>query len=261
MPRMQGNSVTIGGRASNFFFIDWSSSDEPGNNRTLIYWNAYFHFDGADAQLDNGNAYLNGYRWQNGGRVYNYAGNFSVRDLHLAGGSFYVDHDANGNASLGVSGGITVYGGVRSEGGYTWGLSNYDRKPTTPTSVGATVNADKTITVTVNGVSSPAGTPTYYIQTSQNGGAFGNQQSSSSATFIVSGLLPGQNYQFRGWATNSDGTGGTRDSATVFLPSGGKIFNGTSWVPTTIARRYDGTNWVDITTAKIYNGSSWVNLQ
>lgn len=147
-----------------------------------------------------------------------------------------------------------------SAGGPTQGAINYDRKPGSPASVTATVNADKTITVAVAAVSSPAGTPTYFIQYSQNGGAWTGTQSSTNTTQTVSGLAPGSNYQFRAYATNSDGTGGTTYSSTVFLPSGGKRYTGTGFSPTSIARRYTGTGWQDLSIAKRYTGTGWTDL-
>jgi len=41
------------------------------------------------------------------------------------------------------------------------------------------------------------------------------------------------------------------------IPRTGKRWNGSAWVPLTIAKRYNGSAWVDLT-AKRYNGSSWV---
>jgi hypothetical protein len=147
-----------------------------------------------------------------------------------------------------------------SAGGPTQGAIDYDRRPGSPGFVTPTVNSNKTISVSVGGVSSPAGTATYHVQWSQNGGAWQGEQTSTGTSFTFSGLLPGQNYQFRAWATNSDGTGGTTYSGVVFLPSGGKRFDGSSFVTTQLARRYTGTGWTDLSIARRYNGANWVDL-
>lgn len=125
---MQGNGLTIGGRGSNFFFINWQlAGQNVGGNYSTINWQAYFHFNGADAQLDNGQADLSGLRWNNGGRVYNYAGNFSTRDLFLASGSFNIGHNGDGTQGIGVSGGVNVYQTGRSSGGASWSLPTIPR--------------------------------------------------------------------------------------------------------------------------------------
>ena len=174
------------------------------------------------------------------------------------------NHDANGyRGDVGVSvefwvDGTSLHAG--SAGAATQGAIDYDRKPSSPGAVSATVNSNTTISVAVQAVSSPAGTPTYYVQWSQNGGAYQGTQSSTGTSFTFSGLLPGQTYQFRAYATNSDGTGGTTYSSTVFLPSGGKRYDGTAFVTTQLARRYTGTGWQDLSIAKRYNGTDWVDL-
>lgn len=173
-------------------------------------------------------------------------------------------HDANGyRGDVGVSvefwiNGTSLHAG--SAGAATQGAIDYDRRPASPGAVGVTVNADKTISVAVQAVSSPAGTPTYYVEYSQNSGSWVGQVNSTNPSFTFTGLTPGSNYQFRAWATNSDGTGGTTYSSTVFLPSGGKRYTGTGFSPTSIARRYTGTGWQDLSIAKRSTGTGWTDL-
>lgn len=151
----------------------------------------------------------------------------------------------------------------RSTGAGTQGAVDFDRRPAAISSVTPVVNPDKSVTVSFAGGGSPTAAPaqtsTYNLQYSQNGGAFSSATTGGSPRTIT-GLAPGSNYVFRVYATNSDGTGASLDSSSVFVPSGGKIYNGTTFVPTTIAKIYNGTSWVDLSIAKIYNGTSWVNL-
>lgn len=145
------------------------------------------------------------------------------------------------------------------------GAINYDRKPAAVTGTTATVNADKSVTVTFGGGASPGGNPalssTYNLQSSQNGAAFVSAGTGPSPR-TVTGLQPGANYVFRAFATNgsNDGAGASSDSASVFLPSGGKRYNGTAYISTQTAKRFDGTSFVTIVTAKRYDGTAWVNL-
>ena len=208
MPRMQGNSVTIGGQTNNYYFIDWSTSDEASNNRTLVSWAAYFHFTFADSQLDNGNADLNGSRWANGGRVYNFASNFTTRDLLLANGSFYVDHNGNGEASLSVSGGITLSGGSRSSGSTSVSLTNYTRVPNTPSAPAFSSRNRESIVMTTS-ASVPSGAPgvgSYTWQVSTNASSWTTISGQTSATLSYTAPSATTQYYFRALATNTEGS-------------------------------------------------------
>jgi hypothetical protein len=144
MPTMTGNTVNIGGQTNNYFFIDWLGTDYPAQNKTAISWAAYFHFTLADSQLDNGNADLNGSRWDVPGRVYNYSGNFTTRNILLSSGSFDVIHNSQGEATLSVSGGVVPIGTGGSFGSGSWALTTYNvaagKRWTGSTWTDATVN-------------------------------------------------------------------------------------------------------------------------
>lgn len=240
-------------------------TQDPGNNRTYCY---------ASIDLRCTNQYFQGYSASgsfqvNGGVVQYYGGNYSLpgynSSINIGYWEGWIGHDANGNGTISVwsdfdTASSPSYLPDYLAVGASEGLPNYDRKPSAPSSVTAVVNVDKTITVTVNGVSSPAGAATYYVSYSQNGGGFTGTQSGSSNVFTFSGLTPGSNYVFRAYATNSDGTGSSVDSSSTFLPSGGKRYDGTNFVSTQTAKRYDGTTWQTITTAKRYDGTTWQNL-
>ena len=173
-------------------------------------------------------------------------------------------HDVNGyRGDVGVSvefwvDGTSYHAG--SAGGGTQGAIDYDRRPAQPGSVSAVVNSDKSITVTVAGVSSPAGTPTYYCAYSQNGGGWTGTASSTSNVFTFSGLQRGATYSFLGYASNSDGTSASTASGSYFLPAGGKRWDGVVQQLLSIVRRWTGSGWVDATIARRWNGTTWQDL-
>lgn len=245
--------------------ISWGTQD-PTNNRTYAYVSItltaqqnYFAGWAASGRLN-----------VEGSDVQYYGGNYSMpsnySSITIGGWEGWIGHDANGYGQIDVFSDFDTAASPSYLPDYVAVSAaeaapvNYDRKPTTPSSVSVVVNANKTMTVTVNGVSSPAGTATYYVAYSKNGGAYEGQQSGTSNVYTFSSLQPGASYVFRAYATNSDGTGGTQYSASTFLPSGGKIWNGTAWVPSVTAKIYNGSAWVPIVTAKMYNGTTWVNL-
>ena len=263
MPTMFGNAVTIGSQSNNYFFINWSGSDDPANNRTLISWGAYFHFTLADAQLDNGNADLNGSRWANGGRVYNFSSNFTTRDLLLASGSFYVDHNSAGEATLSVSGGITVVG-TRSQGSASYALTNYSRPPLAPASATVTVSGrNATVTSGLADVTNRPAIIRYEVERTTNDGVTWSgtvNTMDGSRQYTYTALDGGKSYAFRTRAVNADGNGAWTQSALTPIPAGGKRWTGSAWVPTETAKRWTGSAWVDVLTAKRWTGSAWVDL-
>ena len=136
--RMTGNHVSISGRGGQYFFIDWQLAGQSiANNTSTINWQAKFHYNLADAQLDNGSASLSGSRWSNGGRVRNFAAEFRTRDVTLASGSFTVGHNADGTHTMSVSGGVDVYQSGRSSGSQSFSLPTIPRNSqvTAPSSV------------------------------------------------------------------------------------------------------------------------------
>lgn len=125
-----GNAVTIGGNGGNYIFTNWQlASQSIAGNYSTINWQTYFHYNSADAQLDNGVVNSNvGNLWTNSGRVYNYAGNFTTRDMALASGSFTIGANGVGNSQLQLANSIAVYNvGTSSATSIVWDLPTIPR--------------------------------------------------------------------------------------------------------------------------------------
>lgn len=182
-------------------------------------------------------------------------------------------HNANGErGAVGTSGAFGPGSNVPSlsVSGPTYPAINYDRRPAAPSTVTATLGTGKAVTVESNEVSSPASAPTYYVgwRESSDGGstwgvwsAYTTISGGARSYTYASGALPaGKTLQFRMYASNTDGDSAATESGLLFLPAGGRRWDGSQWATTSIARRWTGTAWVDITIAKRWNGSSWVDL-
>lgn len=181
-------------------------------------------------------------------------------------------HDTNGyRGNVDVSASFVVDGASfhdSSAGGGTQGAIDYNRRPAGMSSVSAVANVDKSVVVSFSGGGSPGGSPalssTYHVSISKNGGAFTGDYTGTSSPITIpsSAISPGSNHVFRVYATNqsADGAGASADSASIFVTAGGRIYNGTAWVPTVTARIYNGTAWVPIATARIYDGTTWRNM-
>lgn len=185
----------------------------------------------------------------------------------LASGTYDISHNLTGGiSSVTASASYSnSWVGTLTDDDYVGDLVQYDRRPATPSSVTGTVNSDKSITVNVAAITPPGGSPsiatTYNVQYSMNGGGYTGTQSGSGTSFTYSGLTRGQNYVFRAYTTNAAGGPlGYATSSNVFLPAGGKRWDGSTWQPTATAKRWSGSAWVDLTIAKRWNGSAWVDL-
>lgn len=246
-----------------------SQSTNSGNNTSAVYGNGSVtltvgYFSGLQSY---GRVWI-------GGVPYDTAGPTAMNQGDSWGwsaGRGY-EHDINGyRGDVGVSvefwvDGTTLHRG--SAGAATQGAINFDRRPAGISGVSAVANADKSVTVSFSGGGSPGGNPalssTYHVALSKNGAAFTGDYTGSSSPITIpsSAISPGSNYVFRVWATNqsNDGAGASADSASIFVTAGGRIYNGTAWVPTVTARIYNGTAWVPIATARIYDGTTWRNM-
>ena len=204
--RMQGNSISISGYGGQYYFIDWQMTGQNiGGNYSSINWQAYFHFQTADAQLDNGNADLNGGRWSNGGRVKNYAGTFTTRNHQVASGSFDLGHNSAGAQNINVGGGIAVYQSGYSSGWQSWSLPTIPRNASI-TGGSSSINDTQNPTLTW---SNPAGTAMTTLQAGifNSAGtiaAFPYTDVSKTGSSYTFDLSEAQRNIIRDWATNSN---------------------------------------------------------
>lgn len=148
-------------------------------------------------------------------------------------------------------------------GTITW--STVASAPGTP----AASRTGRDVTVTASSGSSSNGGSTitsYKVQyrSSSDGGStwgtWGNEQTLSSLAYTYTGLTASLTYQFRVYANNARGSSAATVSTNVFVPAGGKRYNGSSFISTTTAKRWTGSAWTDLTTAKRWSGSAWVDL-
>jgi hypothetical protein len=147
-----------------------------------------------------------------------------------------------------------------SEGWGSYGVSGFIAGvPTAPTAI-SLVRTSRNVTVNISPSASNGGaTISSYTVEYNDGTGWGNAQNITSGSYTYTNLPAGKTYQFRTYATNSTGSSSyTSDS--IFVPAGGKRWDGTSFVSTSTAKRWDGSAWVDILTAKRWDGSAWSDL-
>lgn len=186
---------------------------------------------------------------------------FQIRQYVRASGSMYFGRNT------GVAG--TVYdaadGSPFQAGALAYSM-DYIFTPTAPATISAT-RTGRNVAVTAT-ASADAGSGTIsayrvqYRSSSDNStwGAWGNEQTLSSLTYTYSSLTPALYYQFRVYSVNQAGNSAATTSASLFVPAGGKRWNGSAWVSSTTAKRWNGSAWVDISIAKRWSGTAWVDL-
>lgn len=155
-----------------------------------------------------------------------------------------------------------------SEGWGAW--SNYSSiagVPSAPVGITTTRTARNVLVQTGTSTTDGGATANYFVQYSTDSGSswstgIGMTYNSSSTKweYTYSNLTAGLTYVFRTYAANSTGSSAFTTAANLFVPAGGRRYNGTSWNSTTTAKRYNGSAWVDLTIAKRYNGTTWVDL-
>lgn len=198
-----------------FAFINWQiAAQEVGNNRTLINWQFYWHFVGSDSDLNNGYVNSNiGTLWSNGGRLYNFASNFTTRDVLLSSGSNWITHDANGNQNwqLGIQA-VSLFSPSTSAG--TSGVWGLDRIPLAPGIAAITADTIKPSSARLGGEITGYGHGTsanmnmyYRLQGSGTWIDLGNQGDVGGFNYWTpTGLKPGKTYEYimNVWNNNGD---------------------------------------------------------
>jgi hypothetical protein len=163
---------------------------------------------------------------------------------------------------------------AEGSGGSGWtdssmnGTISWSTVPTAPGAPSAS-RTGRDVTVTASSGSSSNGGATissYRVQyrSSSDGGstwgAWGSEQTLSSLAYTYTGLTASLTYQFRVYANNVRGSSAATTSSNLFVPAGGKRYDGAAFVSTTMAKRWTGSAWTDLTIAKRWSGSAWVDL-
>jgi hypothetical protein len=145
---------------------------------------------------------------------------------------------------------------VSSEGNGPWSATKY------------TAGAPATITATRTGrnVAVVAGNANgtvsdYYVQYSINAGVdWTTPVVMTAQAYTYSSLTVAQTYVFRVYAVGDGTNTSYTTSAGIFVPAGGKRWDGSAWNSASTGKRWDGSAWVDLGTAKRWDGSNWVDL-
>lgn len=207
-----GNNVIVSGSAyARIRYETQLASQNVGGNYSTINYQVYIDFIGCDAQLDAGYAaWWGAVLYNNGGRVYNYAGNFSNHTVTMATGSFNVGHDANGNASYGGDAHVSVYASGTTSTSGSAGLPRIALAPTISSIISDTITPTS---ARLGGEISSVGHGTgatwemfYRKQGNSTWISLGQQGDAAGYNYWTpTGLQPGTTYEYFGRVWNNNG--------------------------------------------------------
>lgn len=152
---------------------------------------------------------------------------------------------------------------ISAEGAGAWSTSGTTPGvPSAPPSITTTRSArDVTVNVGSSATNGGSTITNYFVQYSTNSGStWSTAVATTGGTYTFTSLTAGLTYRFRAYATNVTGNSAFTTATDIFVPAGGRRYDGATWASTGTAKRYDGTTWIDLTTAKRYNGTTWQDL-
>jgi hypothetical protein len=95
---------------------------------------------------------------------------------------------------------------------------------------------------------------------SNDGSGWSSAVAMVGQVYNYTNLEPAKTFTFRVYSVNSTGNSAPTVSGAIFIPAGGKRWDGSAFVATSTVKRWDGSAWADVLTAKRWNGSAWIDL-
>lgn len=256
-----------GGFSGRPFSLDLYTSESNVNssaNTSTVSWSLYMTQTGS---YNSYNFSTSSWSVNIGGHTYSGTFTYDFRNydqLYLGGNTTpAISHNANGTGSVSVSASCNAGDPVGSAScSGTQGLTDFVRPPSAPVSCTAALSGNSII-VTAGNATSPVTPVSYYVSYASSADAYATWSAESTMTsqsYTYSSLVKGRTYKFRTRAQSSEGYSTYTESATLFLPAGGKIKTDAGFVPTTTAKIKTDSGFVLLTTAKIKTDAGWINL-
>lgn len=208
-----------GGYSNGYYYISfdmWEASTNAAANTSNIGWALYIVPDPSwynaywlDADVGSWSVSINGQSWGGG---YNFDFRYTDNSKLIAhsdwSGQAVQGHNTNGSGSSSGSASTSdAFLGDASAGG-SCGLTDFVRVPSTPSYSSGPTRTVRTVGMTLSTVTNYGSSLNYYVDYSKNGGGYEGQKSNPSRTFSFPNLDLGASYVFRGYAADSEGTGG-----------------------------------------------------
>lgn len=251
------------------YSIGFGAGGSPSSGRsvtgaTYIYTPSMFTYPTGNANLDgtvvtaNNGVSLNG----------SFGGGYTGAGATTSGEVFVTSTGAYTTLTGYIGNGYSMYTSpniITWNGGFQ-GTFYWSTVPTAPGAISLSrTGRDVTVTTSASGSDGGQSITGYKVQyrtstDNSSWGSWGNEQTLSSYSYTYTGLTAALYYQFRVYAQNSNGSSASPSFQSVFVPAGGKRWNGSAWVSASTGKRWNGSSWVDLTIAKRWSGSAWVDL-
>lgn len=218
-----------GGYSGGYYYISfdmWEASTNAGANTSNIGWALYIVPDPAYYNAYNLNS--NAGSWSVSINGYGFSGNYNYDFRYTDSAKLIAHSDWSGQAVQGhntngsgsSSGSASASDGLlgSASAGGSCGLTDFVRLPTTPSYSSGPTRTVRTVSMTLSPVTNYGSSLNYYVDYSKNGGGYTGQQANPSRTFSFTNLDLGASYVFRGYAADSEGTGGSVTSS-VSIPN------------------------------------------
>lgn len=248
-----GNNQPQGGKDSRFY-VNWTLvSQSVANNTSTINWQAGWYFVLADRQLDDGDLTIDGsLRWNDGGRLYDYVGNFTTRYQQEASGSYTINHDTDGTKTFNINGSILGYLNARSTGSANFTLPTIPRYATINSfTVTNPTKSSLKFNVTVSDVCD-------LLEYSTNNGASYTSVSGTytSKSVTVTGLAKGTTYnckvRVRRQSSQLKTTSGTVAKTTLNDYTYVTYSDSAPYADGKMMAKADGGSWADVSGSDMY---------
>lgn len=187
---------------------------------------------------------------------------------HIKTGTYTVTHNADGSYVLAATAQATTTNANIGDGtiaSFNTTLTDFSRVPAAPAAPTVALNASNPMAVDITSAESAALSPAgpdltdYEYQVSTDDATWGAAVSMGldrAATYTST--TPGI-YYFQTRAVSSEGNGAWSPSSNVTTFSGGKVWNGSAFVPGKV-QVWNGTAFVN-GTVKVWDGSAFVNAK
>jgi hypothetical protein len=250
------------------------TSTNPAANTSVVSYSLYINPPGnyESYNLNSGSqsysVTINGSVVGSGGFTYDFRSPNNNTNKVIKSGTVTITHNADGSKVVAASGFANTSSSTVGDGSissFNTTLTDFSRVPAAPAAPTLALSSTNPMVIDITSAVSAALSPVgpditdYEYQISTDNTTWGAAVSlGTDRVGSYTSTTPGL-YYVQTRALSSEGAGAWSASASITTFSGGKVWNGTAFVPGT-AKVWNGTGW-STAIVKVWGGSSWTNAK